>query len=336
MLVECRVTCDTLMVSAFLCFLNIEFGYPMKINSNLFVTPASVALFLVGWALTPVFVRFMSGSYDPYTQSFIRYASAAVALVVYAGVYHRRELVRAFGRWRTLLPMSLLMLGMQTAWMVAIYHTTATMAQLVTTLQAPLVILLSFVIFHEERGIIRSPAYLVGSFLCIIGVTAVFMHNEGASIHFRVDLAMLLLMIVSITWAVYAVWGRHTAKGLHPVAMFTVLSVYVSIGFIAVMCCFGEPKTLMSAGLGMNFIAFISGVVCIAAAHCGFHYAQVRLGSAYCTSIQLGSPFITHVLAYALWSDEALSLIQWLGGILLIGGSLLVVHARWKKVQEIK
>ena len=302
----------------------------MKITRNLIVTSASVALFLVGWALTPVFVRYMSGAYDPYAQAFIRYVSAAVVLLLYAFIYHRSDLRRAFSQWRTLLPMSLLVLGMQTAWMVAIYHTTATMSQLVTTLQAPLVILLSFIVFHEERRVIRSPGYVVGSLLCLVGVIAVFMREDGGTVRFRVDFAMVLLMIVSAAWAVYAVWGRHTAKGLHPVAMFTVLSVYVSIGFVFVMFCFGDPQTLWSAGLRMNFIAFISGVICIAAAHCGFHYAQVRLGSAYCTSIQLGSPFITHVLAYALWPDEALLLIQWAGGIMLVGGGLLVVRARWK------
>jgi drug/metabolite transporter (DMT)-like permease len=304
----------------------------MNKAKSIIATPLSVVLFLIGWALTPVFVRYMSGAYDPYTQAFIRYVSAAAALIVYASLCHRKDLVKAFGSWRTLLPMSLLMLCMQTAWMVAIYHTTATMAQLVTTLQAPLVILLSFVVFHEERQVICSPGYLIGSFLCLVGVLAVFMRDEGGGLRFHVDFAMLLLMFVSMAWAVYAVWGRHTAKGLHPVAMFTVLSVYVSIGFVFIMCFFGDPTTLWSAGLRMNGIAFVSGVVCIAAAHCGFHYAQVRLGSAYCTSLQLGTPFITHLLAYALWPDEALLWIQWAGGIMLVGGGLLVVRARWRTV----
>lgn len=298
-------------------------------------TPISVALFLIGWALTPVFVRYMSGAYDPYTQAFIRYASASFVLLLYASRYHRTELIKAFFAWRTLLPMSLLVMGMQIAWTVAIYNTTATMAQLVTTLQAPLVILLSFAVFHEERKVIRSPGYIIGSLLCFVGVIAVFMRDDGDSVRFYIDFAMLLLMCVSIAWSIYAVWGRHTAKGLHPVAMFTVLSVYVSIGFIFTMCIFGNPETLWTAGIRMNVTAFVSGVVCIASAHCGFHYAQVRLGSSYCSSIQLGSPFITHLLAYTLWPDEALHWIQWTGGVMLVGGGLLVIRTRWKKGMQL-
>jgi drug/metabolite transporter (DMT)-like permease len=297
-------------------------------------TIISIFLFVVGWALTPVFVRYMSDAYDPYTQAFVRYACAAFALCIYAFFAHRKELIRAIRHWRVLLPMSMLVIVMQLAWTVAIYNTTATMAQLVTTMQAPLVILLSFLIFHDERTVIRSPRYIIGTVLCIIGVIGVFMRNDGESVRIYIDLALLLLIFVSIAWAVYAVWGRHTAKGLHPVAMFTVISVYVSTGFVFTMFLFGNPETLWTAGARMNGIAFISGVVCIAAAHCGFHYAQVRLGSAFCTSIQLITPFITHVLALMFWPDEKLLLVQWAGGLLLILGSFLVVWAKWIRPKE--
>lgn len=298
------------------------------------ITYFSVLLFTLGWAMTPVFVRFMADSYDPYTQAFLRYASAAVVLFVYAFFAHREELFKAFRHWRVLVPLSLVVTIMQLAWTVAIYNTTATMAQLVTTLQAPLVILLSFLIFHDERGVIRSPRYLLGTLLCLIGVTGVFMREDGDSLHFYIDFALMLLIFVSILWAVYAVWGRHTAKGLHPVAMFTVISTYVSIGFIFTMLLFGDPLTLWTAGARMNGIAFISGVICIAAAHCGFHYAQVRLGSAFCTSIQLLTPFVTHLLALMFWPDERLLWIQWVGGILLVVGSLLVIRARWSHARS--
>ena len=292
-------------------------------------TTLSVFVFVLGWALTPVFVRYMSDAYDPYTQALIRYASAAFALSIYASLAYRAELVRAIRHWRVLLPMGMLVIVMQLAWTVAIYNTTATMAQLTTTLQAPLVILLSFILFHDERSVIRSPLYILGTVMCLVGVVGVFMRDDGERIHIYLDLALLLLIFVSIAWAVYAVWGRHTARGLHPVAMFTVVSVYVSTGFIVTTFLFGDFRTVLAAGARMNGIAFISGVVCIAAAHCAFHYAQVRLGSSFCTSVQLITPFITHVMALALWPDEKLLWIQWAGGILLVFGSLVVVRARW-------
>lgn len=293
------------------------------------ITYISVPVFVLGWALTPVFVRYMSDAYDPYTQAFIRYASAACVLCIYSAVVYRSELIRAIRHWRVLLPMGMLVTLMQLAWTVAIYHTTATMAQLVTTLQAPTVILLSFLLFQDERDVIKSPRYLFGTLLCVVGVMGVFMRDDGGSIRLYIDLALVLLIFVSVAWSVYAVWGKHTAKGLHPVAMFTVISVYVTIGFVFTMLLFGNPETLWTAGARINGIAFISGVICIAAAHCAFHYAQVRLGSSFCTSIQLLTPFITHLMALMLWPDERLLWIQWSGGILLIAGSFMVIRAKW-------
>lgn len=288
----------------------------------------SVVVFVMGWALTPVFVRYMKDAYEPHSQAFIRYGSAAVALFFYSLIWLPEELKEAFKRWRTLLSMSLLVLAMQFAWTVAIYNTTATKAQLVTTVQAPLVILLSFLLFREEHAVIRSWRYLVGTAFCIVGVVGVFMQRTSTSVALVVDLALMLLLFVSITWAVYAVWGRHTAKSLHPIAMFTVLSLFVTAGFFVSTLLFGDYRCLLEAGLRMNGIAFISGVICIAAAHCAFHHAQLHLGSAYCTSLQLVSPFITHVIALFFWSDEKLIFVQQMGGLLLIAGCLLVIRSR--------
>ena len=288
----------------------------------------SVVVFVLGWALTPVFVRYKKDAYEPHSQAFIRYGSAAVALFVYSLFWLPAELKEAFKRWRTLLSMSLLVLAMQFAWTVAIYNTTATKAQLVTTVQAPLVILLSFLLFREEHAVIRSWRYLLGTAFCIIGVVGVFMQRTSTSVALVVDLALMLLLFVSFTWAVYAVWGRHTAKSLHPVAMFTVLSLFVTAGFFISTLVFGDYRCLLDAGFRMNGIAFISGVICIAAAHCAFHHAQLHLGSAYCTSLQLVSPFITHVIALFFWSDEKLIFVQQLGGLLLIAGCLLVIRSR--------
>jgi len=288
----------------------------------------SVVVFVTGWALTPVFVRYMSGAYEPHSQAFIRYGSAAVALLLYTAFRMPGALKEAFARWRILLSMSLLVLLMQFAWTVAIYHTTATKAQLVTTLQAPLVILLSFLVFREERAVIGSWRYLLGTLSCIAGVLAIFIRRSGGGLSLTVDLALILLIFVSITWTIYAVWGRHTAKSLHPIALFAVLSVFVSAGFLLSTLLLGDISCLATAGPRMNFIAFISGVICIAAAHCAFHHAQLHLGSAYCTSLHLTSPFITHIIALFFWTDEKLVLLQQLGGFLLIAGCLLVIRSR--------
>ena len=90
----------------------------------------------------------------------------------------------------------------------------------------------------------------------------------------------------------------------------------------------GDAAQGVSAGPGVAAVAFLSGAVSISLSHSAFHYAQVRLGAAFCTTLHLLNPLATYAVALALWPDEAMNAVQWAGAALLIGGSALVVRAR--------
>jgi drug/metabolite transporter (DMT)-like permease len=291
---------------------------------------AYAALFVsaLGWALAPVFIRYLSAHYDPYTQSFVRYVSAAAALVPWCVYRYPKELRRALVRWRTLAGIALLVVFMQTAWTVAIYHTTATAAQLICKLQVPMVILMSYLVFREERFVILSFRFLGGTALALAGVTGVLMRDPSVRWFPALDLAFALLMFVNVCWSVYIVGSRHTCKDLHPVPMFTVVAVMVSVGFLPVMLIKGDTASIGAAGAWVGAVAFLSGMVSISMAHCAFHYAQVRLGAAFCTSLQLANPLATYLVALFLWADEELNALQWAGAVVLVLGSILVVDAQ--------
>jgi len=288
----------------------------------------ALLLSTVGWALAPVFIRYLSAHYDPYTQSFVRYVSAAVALVPWCLCRYPAEVRRALARWKALAAIALVTLVMQTAWTVAIYHTTATAAQLILKVQVPMVIIMSYLVFHEERFVILSPRFLIGTALALVGVAGVLMRDPSVRWFPAFDLAFALLMLVNVLWSFYIVGSRHTCKDLHPVPMFTVVAVMVSVGFFPVMLLKGDTASIGAAGLWVGAVAFLSGMVSISIAHCAFHYAQVRLGAAFCTSLQLVNPLATYLVALFLWPDEALNALQWTGAVVLVAGSVLVVDAQ--------
>ena len=289
---------------------------------------AALLVSTIGWALAPVFIRYLCAHYDPYVQSFVRYASAAVALAPWCMYRYPRELRRALGRWRALVLISLVVVGLQISWTMAIYHTTATAAQLILKIQVPMVILMSYAVFREERFVILSPRFLGGTALALAGVTGVLMREPSVRWFPAFDLAFGLLMIVNVLWSFYIVGSRHTCKDLHPVPMFTVVAVLVSIGFLPVMLLKGDTASIGTAGAWVGFIAFLSGMTSISMAHCAFHCAQVRLGAAFCTSLQVANPLVTYVVALLLWSDEALNALQWVGAVVLVIGSILVIDAQ--------
>lgn len=288
----------------------------------------TLALASLGWSTAPVFIRYLSGAYDPFSQAAFRYACAAGFLIAYSLVFHRKGLLDAFRAPGPTIGLAVTNAFMQTCWTLGLYHTTATLGQLINKTQVVMVILLSFFVFHDERAIIRSPRFILGTLLGMVGACGVLIENPSASWIPTINLAAGLLFASAFGWAIYAVWGKHTVvHRLHPVPMFTVVSIYTSLGLGVLSALFGHPETILAASAMTTVLAVISGILPIAIAHSAFHDAQKYLGSAFCGSILLLNPLVTHLLALMLWKDEAMRWVQWVGTAFLLGGSLLVIFA---------
>jgi drug/metabolite transporter (DMT)-like permease len=200
------------------------------------------------------------------------------------------------------------------------------MAQLITKLNIVFVIIFSFFLFHEERAVIRSPSYLGGTLLSLVGVAAV-LAKDPASLVPIFDRAAALLLGTAVCWGVYMVWSKHLVMGMHPIPMFTVVSIYTTLGLGILSLTLGEPGTLIAAGPRLTAVAFISGLLPIALAHPAFHFAQRTLGSAFSNSCNLLTPLLTYLFGVTVLVNERLTRSQWLGAAMLIAGTALVTFA---------
>ena len=279
-----------------------------------------------GWALAPIFIRQLSTVYDPHTQNLLRYASATLPLLLISAIWFREDLAAAFRGYKGMLGIAALNVVQQHAWTLGCAGSTATTAQLVMKLSIVFIILFSFFLFHEERSVIKSRIYQFGTLLSFVGAAAVISDNP-ASIVPNLDFPTLMLLATAILWAVYTVWAKHLVMNVHPVPMFTVLSVYTTIGFAVLSPATGDTSRLVTAGWQPAVIAIVSGLIPIAWAHPSFHYAQKHLGSALCSSVALFNPLVTYAVALWIFPDEHLVLTQWLGAALLLLGTFLVLSA---------
>ncbi len=288
---------------------------------------AGLAVAVVSWGFSPVFIRFLSAPYDPFTQAFLRYGSATAALLILSAWLYPRDFARAWRHAGPLLVLAVVLVAYQYTWTAGCSGANPTVAQLISKISLVLVILFSFAIFRDERSVIRSKEYLFGTLLCLVGVAFVLVRDPGRILP-TLDVYTLLVWISALCWAVYAVWARHVSLNIHPVPMFTVLAVFSTIGLGALAVILGEPSSLFEAGAYNTGIAVLSGLFPIAAAHPAFHYAQRNLGSAYCNSLELLNPLITYVVAVLVWPEERLLVAQWFGGALLLAGAFMVLQAR--------
>ena len=291
-------------------------------------TPAflSLGMVMVSWGMAPVFIRYLSDAYDPYSQAFIRFASATIALVAICFVWHRREFLRLFRESKVLFGLGMFIVFHQLLWTIGTYNATATMAQLIVTINVVFVIVFSFFLFQEERAVIRSPAYLIGTACSILGVAGVLARDPG-SLQPVFDTGAVVLLITAVSWGVYKVWSKHIVMGLHPVPMFAVAAVYATFGLGVVMLVLGRPSTLVTADPRITAIAFVSGILPIGLAHPAYNYAQKHLGAAFSSSCNLIVPFLTYLFGMFILDDEALRATQWAGAAVLLAGAALVTYA---------
>ncbi len=282
---------------------------------------------MIGWALSPVLIRFLSEPFDPFTQAFVRYSCAALALTLLCLIWLPRQLADAVRQWRPLAALSVVLVVFQYLLTAACFGATPTIAQLLLKLGLLFVILLSFVLFREERSVIKSLPYIVGTLLSLTGVALVLAQDPG-SLAPRIDRYALMLFMAAVCWAIYVVTARRLAFGLHPVAMFTMLAVYCSAGLGLLSVLFGNPAAVLGLDRDTSLLLIFSALFPIAAAHPAYHFAQKHLGSAFCGSVELLNPLITFILAVMIWPEERLNAIQWIGAVALLTGSFLVLRSR--------
>ena len=289
---------------------------------------AAIALVLasIGWSLAPIFIRMCSADFDPVTQSFLRYVSGSIMLSTICLIRWRDEFLRLLRRPGQLLGISALNVFMQYIWTVGCYGTPATTAQLIIKLSTVFVIALAYLLYREERAVIRDPRYLGGTAVSLIGLIFVLM-QDSRSLLPVIDTATLLLILMSVCWAVYAVWGKHLAWKVHPVPMFGVLSLHSMLGLGVLTLLIGDHSKVSTASGTAWGIAIVSGCISISIAHPAFQYAQRELGSALCTSVNLVNPLFTFLFALVLLPGEHMQPMQWLGAGLLFAGMGFVLLA---------
>lgn len=292
---------------------------------------AVAALFLAsfGWALAPVFIRYLSHAYDPYSQMLLRYGTGALTLTAVCLVGFRAEFLRTLKQPRLIVPLAVVIVGHQYVWTLGNYGSTATVAQLTTKLSVILIVVFSFVLFHEERAVIRSPLYLMGTAMSLVGVAAV-LAKDRASMMPVFDRYAVFLLLTGLLWSVYVVWAKHLVAGIHPVPLFTVLALWTTGGFVVLAVFLGDWRTVATAGPRMTVVAVASGLIPIATAHPAYHYAQKHLGAAMCSSLNLLNPLMTYAMALFIWPDERLQPTQWAGAAVLLIGTFLVTLAARK------
>ncbi|HNY27607.1 MAG TPA: DMT family transporter [Candidatus Sumerlaeota bacterium] len=279
---------------------------------------------IVLWGIGPLFIKYFTRFYDPWTQNAFRYSCAALMLLLAVPFQRRTSFRLTRGQWIKLGLVVLPNVGLQITYASMFYFLYPSVAGLVVRTSILFVCFLSFLFFADERPIIRSGGFLLGAVLGLVGLVAIIA-GQDPEILSRLQVSQTSFWIgVAIALgyafflAVYTLMIKRLVRDVPPIVSFTHVSWMTSVVMILLMLKFGRPSDLWTAPLEplgwMVFTAFVNIIV----AHTTLYAALREIKAVVSSTLMLLTPFITCVGSVLIYGDR-LSAVQIAGG-----GSVLV------------
>lgn len=291
--------------------------------------PQGILLLLtttVLWSTGPIFVKYLTTYYDVWTQNAFRYLCATAALLAWmawtGGL--REPLTR--DQWHKLILVSFVNILLQTAFAAMFYFIYPAVAILVVRLNIIFVAVLSFVIFHDERRVIRSPYFLIGAALTLGGVVPVVVGTDPELLAYlqTSDLDFWIGVTLAISYALflamYSLAIKHAVRDIPAQVSFTHVSWMTTLGLCIPMFLSGGVTDLWrQPSLGL-WVMVVSALLCMVIGHTAFYKALREVKAVVSMSVMQLVPILTCIYSAILFGDR-------LTGIQLIGGALVILGA---------
>ncbi|MGD8500526.1 MAG: DMT family transporter [Phycisphaerales bacterium] len=277
------------------------------------------------WSLGPIFIKYLTGYMDSWTQNLLRYSVACLFWLPFL-LFSVRTKQLDTRVWRKALVPATANVVMQSLFALAYYYIGP--AFMVLLMKSSIVWIASFslIFFPEERTLAKSKRFWSGSVLSVVGVVGVLYYKEDFAAT-RTLTGIIIALMTAFMWAVYTLSVRISFKDIDSRHGFSVISIYTVAGLCVCGLFFGQPGDCLQMGARQWACVVISGVMCIALAHVLYYTAMRRVGATIPALVVLAQPFIVLAISYVVFG-ESLNILQLIFGMVLLVGSGLAIWAQ--------
>ena len=284
----------------------------------------TIVMTLVGWSSIPLFLRYFSDHVDPWTSNGWRYGASALfwaPLLAVAAASRRWPA----GLWRSALVPSLINVCGQICFVWAHYRIEPGLLTFGLRSQILFAGLGAYLLFPRERAVIRTPGYLLGASLVVVGTSGSVLLGSQ-SIAWSQLAGMGLAIASGGLFAAYALSVRLYLPHVPSVMAFAAISQMTALVMVLLMIGLGERHGAGAWDLNREqFIwLLLSALIGIALGHVFYYMSIARLGVAVSAGVLQVQPFLVAVASYVLFG-EVLRWGQWAAGCLAITGALLML-----------
>jgi len=273
----------------------------------------------------PLFLKYFTPYLDAWTVNGYRYIVVFFVMLPIVIHFIRSGKYSSY-MWKMALIPALFNFLQQVAWAWAPYYIDPGLIGFLIKSMVIWSIGGSFIIFADERYLMRSKLFWAGLFIAIIGFIGLSYYGNNISLS-GTFFGVLLVLSSSIFMASYGLSVKKYFNETNAVVSFSLIALYTAVGLISLLFIMGEPAAFLKVPLRINLLVALSALVGINIAHILFYVSLKHIGVTVSYSVSLFSAFFTAILSYYIFGEK-LSLFQWLSGTLIVIGGMITILAK--------
>jgi drug/metabolite transporter (DMT)-like permease len=279
---------------------------------------------LICWSSAPLFIKYLTGYLDLWTQNLLRYLAACLFWLPFLLIELKAGRVPKQVWKRALVPFILVTI-MQTLWAAVFYYIDPGFVSLLATTAFLWVIIMSIIFFADERRLLSNRMFSMSIVLSLAGLTGVI-YFHPAFTHSYTITGIVIVLCYGFIWGLYSISVKVLLKGIDSRIGFSVISIYTFTTLLVGILFKGElHKCLVMPFWGWASV-IVSGILGIAVGHVLYYVSIRRLSAATSSLTQLAQPFIVAAISFFIFG-ESLTILQWIFGIVLVAGSAMAIIA---------
>jgi drug/metabolite transporter (DMT)-like permease len=277
------------------------------------------------WSFGPIFIKYLTGYLDSWTQNLLRYSVACLFWLPFLIVSIKTK--RLDHRvWRRAILPAMANILMQSLWAAAFYYIGPAFMVLQTKTYIIWITGFSFIFFSDERALAKSKRFWIGLTLSAVGLIGV-MYNEVELAEAGIITGIILAQAAAFMWGVYTISIKIAFRDIDSRSGFSVISIYTVAGLAVSALLFGKVEAAVQMGAWQWACVIISGITAIALAHTLYYAAIRRIGATIPALVILAQPFTVLAISYMVFG-ESMNIFQLFFGIVLLIGSAFAIWAQ--------
>jgi drug/metabolite transporter (DMT)-like permease len=277
------------------------------------------------WAVGPIFIKYLAGYVDSWTQNLLRYSVACLFWLPFLLFAIKRKRFET-KIWRKALLPAVPNIVMQCLWAGGFYYIGPAFMVLLTKTSILWVAVFSFILFADERALVRSKRFWLGLLLSAIGVVGVMYYKEDFTAT-KTIIGIIIALACAFMWAIYTVSVKIAFKDIASHHGFSVISIYTVAGLFVLALLFGKVQECVTMGAWRWACVVISGVTAISLGHVLYYVAIKRIGATIPALVILSQPLLVLAISNVIFG-ESLNTTQLFFGVALLIGSALAIWAQ--------